>query len=786
MSTLMEHVRSTVLRDDASTDGQLLQRFIERRDEAAFAALVRRHGTMVWSVCCRLLPAPDAEDAFQTTFLVLVRKAVSIMPREKVANWLYGVAHQAALHARRTAARRRAREKQVKLPEPAVTDADPWSDLQLVLDQALSRLPDAHREVIVLSDLEGKTRREVARQLGVPEGTVASRLARARAELAKRLTQRGVTLAGGALAVMLAQQVSANMPASVIDRTIHAAWLFAAGQAVSETVAGLTDGVMKAMLSAKLKSVVAIVLLGLFAAGGAWLTSRTAAGQDAAQHAADNSVAAGTPKLEPAGTNQEPITAWGKEVGGLQAGLGYRPRESRVYRPGEAVKLVVRVRNVGKEEVRFQYLRHFFIENPPTVVDDTGKPVALIDGTAKGIYKPLDVVLAPGMQIALYELNLTVGAKNIDPRKASTLFGEGNFQLQYKRVLGDSKLSSVSIQCDPKFRKLETGTLDLVVSRWIRRWASEKEEAITAWGKQVGGLQAGLGLRHDEHQIYRHGDLVTLIIRVRNVTKKTVKFSYLQPFIEHSLTVTNGDGTPVPQPRVLPDIGEYLPGELELAPGQEIDVHEVRRQLRPAREGGVDKLHNALYAIGKIGIEYDQVLGLPERGVPGWKLDPVLAKLATGKLKLEVMEELHDTGAPKAATRAYTTEELIRAVSSLMPNENVAVQFKVRLVQPSAQIRKGPEHDADWVVGHGRDDLALHPQGRLDHTRDQFAVLLTAKAMQQLTRLGIKDVGKHLQGRSIRVTGPITSFLPITDEPICGRQFEIVVTDLSQLEVVGP
>src|SRR5262249_40853037 len=148
--------------------------FLERRDEAALAALVKRHGPMVWGVCRRLLSHHDAEDAFQATFLVLVRKAASVVPRRMVGNWLYGVAHHTALQARRTAARRKARERQVtEMPEPAVTDQDLWRDLRPLLDEALSRLPDKYRAVIVLCDLEGKTRRETAGQLGVPEGTVA-------------------------------------------------------------------------------------------------------------------------------------------------------------------------------------------------------------------------------------------------------------------------------------------------------------------------------------------------------------------------------------------------------------------------------------------------------------------------------------------------------------------------------------------------------------------------------------------------------------------------------------
>src|SRR6516165_10140593 len=130
LSEVIQHLRRTVLvRDGAGlTDGQLLEDYLSRRDEAAVAALVRRHGPMVWGVCRRVLGNQhDAEDAFQATFLVLIRKAASIVPRQMVANWLYGVAHQTAVNARATAARRKGRERQVtQMPEPAVTEQDLW------------------------------------------------------------------------------------------------------------------------------------------------------------------------------------------------------------------------------------------------------------------------------------------------------------------------------------------------------------------------------------------------------------------------------------------------------------------------------------------------------------------------------------------------------------------------------------------------------------------------------------------------------------------------------------
>jgi RNA polymerase sigma factor (sigma-70 family) len=264
MSEVVQHLCRTVLLQDGAglTDDQLLDGYLSCRDEAALAALVRRHAPMVWGVCRRLLPNHhDAEDAFQATFLVLVRKATSIMPREMVANWLYGVARQTALKARATTAQRKEREKQVaEMPEPAVAERDTGDDL---LDHELGRLPDKYRVVIVLCDLGGKTRKETARHLGLPAGTVASRLARARAMLAKRLSQRGVAFSVEALAAVV--------PPSLVSSTTKAAGLFAAGQAaaIPVKVVALTEGVLSTMLLTKVKTATVGLLLVALLGGAA-------------------------------------------------------------------------------------------------------------------------------------------------------------------------------------------------------------------------------------------------------------------------------------------------------------------------------------------------------------------------------------------------------------------------------------------------------------------------------------------------------------------------------------
>src|SRR5215831_9068288 len=254
--SLIEHICRAV---PPLGDGELLGRFVERRDETALAALVKRHGPMVWGVCRRLLGHHDAEDAFQATFIVLVRKAGSVKPREMVGNWLHGVARQAALQVK--TAKRRAREVQVTEMPDREAPQDRWADVRPILDEELDRLPDHYRAVIVLCDLEGRSRKEVASQFGCPEGTVASRLARAREMLARRLAARGVALSGGA-AVLSQNMASAAVPASVVSSTIKAASLCAAGQAATPVkVAALAEGVLKAMLLTKLKSVMAILVV---------------------------------------------------------------------------------------------------------------------------------------------------------------------------------------------------------------------------------------------------------------------------------------------------------------------------------------------------------------------------------------------------------------------------------------------------------------------------------------------------------------------------------------------
>jgi RNA polymerase sigma factor (sigma-70 family) len=334
---LLPHIRELARSGDVggATDGQLLEWFLTRREEAAFRALVDRHGPMVMGVCRRVLgDAHDAEDVFQATFLVLVCKAASVVPRESLANWLYGVAcrtaHKARVaRARADAAVRRAYDRGAAMAGQARADAEVWHDLRPVLDQELQRLPDTYRVAVVLCDLEGVPRKDAARRLGWPEGTLSGRLARARQLLAERLTRRGVTLSAAPLAAALAQGAApAAVPAALKASLTRAAALIAGGGhvpagVVSARVAALTEGVMKTMLLARLRVGVLVLAAAVMAATGTGLVARqvTAPGgqqPSRADGASPNPAERTRPadeKAQPAGAEMHVIGVYGAKEG---------------------------------------------------------------------------------------------------------------------------------------------------------------------------------------------------------------------------------------------------------------------------------------------------------------------------------------------------------------------------------------------------------------------------------------------------------------------------------------
>jgi RNA polymerase sigma factor (sigma-70 family) len=261
----------------ALSDAELLERFARRRDEAAFEVLVWRHGPLVLGVCRRLLRhEQDIEDAFQATFLALVRKAHTILRREAVGAWLYRVAYRVALAARGAASEQAARA-QPWADQRATEGKDEllWRDLRPVLDEEVMRLPEKYRAPFVLCCLEGKTNEEAAAQLDCPRGTVLSRLARARQRLRGRLARRGVTLSAAALVTAAAERGLAALPAGLVELTIRAVPVGTAGAAaatgVSARVAALAEGVLRVMFVNRLKTVLLVAVMVALTGAGAGL-----------------------------------------------------------------------------------------------------------------------------------------------------------------------------------------------------------------------------------------------------------------------------------------------------------------------------------------------------------------------------------------------------------------------------------------------------------------------------------------------------------------------------------
>jgi RNA polymerase sigma factor (sigma-70 family) len=252
-------------------DEHLLKEFISGGDETVFATLVRRHGQMVLGVSKRILGnLHDSEDVFQATFLVLAQKAHSVINREALSSWLYKVAYRISLKAKTRNDRRRRKERQMDvLPHPQ-SSAPVVQDWEALLDEELNRLPDKYRQPVILCDLEGRTRKEVERQLHLPPGTLSSRLTIARRMLAEKLSRRGVALSGGALAMAMSQATAA-VPPALVGATANKAVLVAAGQlaAISSSVTILMKAGVKAMFLAKLKATVATVtVLAILGVGG--------------------------------------------------------------------------------------------------------------------------------------------------------------------------------------------------------------------------------------------------------------------------------------------------------------------------------------------------------------------------------------------------------------------------------------------------------------------------------------------------------------------------------------
>jgi RNA polymerase sigma factor (sigma-70 family) len=319
------------------SDQELLRRFLSGRDEAAFAALVERHGPMVLGLCRRVLrQEQDAEDACQAAFLVLARKAGSIRKRTSLGCWLHGVAYRLARKAKEGGARRRDRE----LRAPAASPPDPaaeanWREVQAALDEELQRLPERYRAPLVLCYLQGQARDEVAGRLGLPLSTLRGRLEQGRDLLRARLARRGVTLSAALLVPALAEGAAAAvLPAPLVVAAVRHSLLFTTGRAAASPATVLAEGALKTMLLHRFTKLAGALLLlaGLAAGAGGWLLSAGQAGP------AELSERAAPPAKPGANVKPEPPAREGEEptvtVQGRVLGPDGRPvAKARIYVP---------------------------------------------------------------------------------------------------------------------------------------------------------------------------------------------------------------------------------------------------------------------------------------------------------------------------------------------------------------------------------------------------------------------------------------------------------------------
>jgi RNA polymerase sigma factor (sigma-70 family) len=464
---------------EGEPDDGLLGRFCARGDEEAFAALLGRHGSMVYGVCRRTLRQPeDAEDAFQATFLVLARRAGSIRKRGSLASWLFGVAHRIATQAKHREARRRRREKRAAPPRQAESAALPADqELRAVLDQELSRLPEKYRAPMVLHYLEGRTKEEAARELGWPVGTVSGRLARARVLLRARLTRRGLAVTAAWVTAALSPGALEAAPGVLETSTIEAAALFAAGQtqggAASAAAFTLAERMLQTMLHAKLRIAAAWILaLALLAAGGLAWDGWAAPEQPLAPAAA---AAGGEKKMPRRDRMEKPATddeiAWGKPVNGLRAGMGFAlPR--RRYHVGEKVTFVFKLQNVSNQPIHLEYQEPAFPRGGnPTILDANEK-------RAPALYPPLSIpvqarqaTLAPGKSLDLGQPGFLIQPPELVGKSA---------QVEMLGPPGKYKVTQhITLEGDPTewSGTLVSGKLDLEVLPPAARQAEPEKEA---------------------------------------------------------------------------------------------------------------------------------------------------------------------------------------------------------------------------------------------------------------------------------------------------------------------
>lgn len=489
---VVDQLRRSVQAQSGLTDGELLEAYLTRRDEAAFECLIWRHGPAVLGACRRILQNEiDAEDAFQATFLVLIRKAATVRPRGAVGAWLYGVACHVARKSRATAAVRRAREMSSGLPIPR-EPADP--DLRSAIDFEINRLPEKYRAPIVLCELQEQSIADAARQLGWPQGTLASRLSRGRAVLGKRLARQGL-----GLSCLVGASLTAEQVAGVLRATHESSGV---GGALATTVVHEMF-VTKSRAIAFLATCATLIAI---AAGALQLTSG---------RRGDSPRPADSPKVirADASKKDEPAIAWGQEKDGVQFGLAFGKGQSRKIYIGERARFRVFARNTSDQPVAVGALQVLHL---PMFAE----PMIESTSDAKGL--AVKVIRGP-------RVNPTTPHIKIDPKQTIELAGEFVLPFLPHRAEGETHVIAKAGTWMLAIPKLDTwtagagwgtGKLEIEI---VPGDMPHTDSQRIAWGPVAEGLQ--FGLRPDKEQ-YVLGDTVKLSVQARNMSDAEIEFTF--------------------------------------------------------------------------------------------------------------------------------------------------------------------------------------------------------------------------------------------------------------------
>ena len=361
------------------SDGQLLQRFLTDRNgssEAAFSALVQRHGPMVLRVCRLVLGhRHDTEDAFQATFLILARKAHSVRDADSVASWLHGVARRVSVRAKAKFVSREFHERRASSMTPARSDRgesppESWPELH----EEIARLPQHYREAVVLCYLEGLTAETASERLGCSRGTILSRLSRARDQLRARLTRRGLAPAAVLVgAGALPETTEAAVRTALVVATTQAVTRFLAGKTAAgpvPTAFTLAEGMLQTMFLNQMKHVVGcVVAIGVFSIGVIVLAARTSGGTTPAAIEVERPRAAAQPLPD-----KPPATKT------LIDGLLARATAVTSGRIEYHVKIVIAGRTTNDNDERYSFSGESWTKRDPksnrTVVNHEGRLLA--------------------------------------------------------------------------------------------------------------------------------------------------------------------------------------------------------------------------------------------------------------------------------------------------------------------------------------------------------------------------------------------------------------------------